>query len=342
MRTLLETLTAAPGTSGREIGAADTFSALLMPYCDTLERDALGNVIAMRHGFSPDRKTLMLEAHADKIGLMVRHITEDGFILVSPVGGFDTKILPATAVRIYGREVLHGVICSIPPHIARNEKAPDMNLLCVDAGLPAARLRELVSVGDVMEFETEFTPLGKTRAAASAMDDRAGLAVIIRTLQLLEKEVLPFNLAAVGAVQEEVGLRGAGTAAYRINPFAAICIDVCHGQTPDGGSRDTFALGKGPVITVGPNVQRAVSDRFLFTARARSIPHQIDIDSGCTGTDAWVVQVSRKGVYTGLLSLPLRYMHTGYEVLDIQDAENTAKLLAAVIKDVGKEGTLCF
>ncbi len=342
MRTLIETLTAAPGISGRQNGAAETFSALLMPYCDRISRDALGNVIAYRKGASEGRKTLMLEAHADKIGLMVRHITKEGFLLVSPVGGFDTKILPATTVRIYGKKVIHGIICSIPPHIAKNEKAPDMQLLCVDTGLSAAGVSEMVSVGDVMEFETEFTALGKTRAAASAMDDRVGLAVIIRTLQLLEKEELPFNIAAVGAAQEEVGLRGAGTAAYRINPFAAVCIDVCHGQTPDGGSRDTFPLGKGPVITIGPNVQRAVSDRFVFTARADGIPHQIDIDSGCTGTDAWVVQVSRKGVYTALLSIPLRYMHTGYEVLDMQDAENTAKLLAAVIKDLGMEGDLCF
>ncbi len=341
MRTLLETLTTAPGISGRENGAADTFSALLMPYCESIQRDALGNVIAMLCGYDKSRKTLMLEAHADKIGLMVRHITKEGFLLVSPVGGFDTKILPATAVRIFGREVLHGVIASIPPHIAKNNKAPDMKMLCVDTGLSAEKLTELVEVGDVMEFETEFTPLGKNMAAASALDDRAGLAVIIRTLQLLKGETLPFNIAVVGAVQEEVGMRGAGTAAYQVDPLAAICIDVCHGQTPDG-AHNTFPMGKGPVITVGPNVQRCVSDRFLFTAKAKGIPYQIDVDSGCTGTDAWVVQVARKGVYTGLLSLPLRYMHTGYEVLDIRDAENTAHLLAAVIKDLRKQGELCF
>lgn len=341
MRTLLETLTTAPGISGRENGAADTFAALLMPYVADIRRDALGNVIAKRTGFDESRRTLMLEAHADKIGLMVRHITKEGFLLVSPIGGFDTKILPAAAVRIFGKEVLHGVICAIPPHIAKNDKAPDMQLLCVDTGLSAETVTKLVEVGDVMEFETEFTPLGKHMAAASAMDDRAGLAVIIRTLQLLEKEDLPFNIAAVGAVQEEVGMRGAGTAAYNLDPLAAICIDVCHGNTPDS-SHSTFPMGKGPVITVGPNVQRIVSDRLIFTAKANAIPYQIDVDSGCTGTDAWVVQVARRGVHTGLLSLPLRYMHTGYEVLDMRDAENTAALLSAVIKDVGKQGELCF
>jgi len=341
MRTLLKTLTCAPGISGRENGAADTFSALLMPYAADIRRDALGNVIAWRTGFDKNRETLMLEAHLDKIGLMVRHITKEGFLLVSPVGGFDTKILPATGVRIYGKKVLHGVICAIPPHIAKSEKAPDMKMLCVDTWLSAEKAHELIAVGDVMEFDTEFTPLGKHMAAASAMDDRAGIAVIVRTLQLLAKEDLPFNIAVVGAVQEEVGMRGAGVAAYNINPAAAICIDVCHGNTPDS-AHSTFPMGKGPVITVGPNVQRRVSDRFIFTAKACDIPYQIDVDSGCTGTDAWVVQVARRGVFTGLLSLPLRYMHTGYEVLDIRDAENTAGLLAAVIKDLGKQGELCF
>ncbi len=342
MRTLLEILTTAPGVSGRENGAAETFSAVLMPYCDSIKKDALGNVIATVKGFKEDRKTLMLEAHTDKIGLMVRHITKEGFLLVCPIGGFDAKILPATSVRIYGKEVLHGIICSIPPHIQSSDKAPDIKMLCVDTGLAPEKVSALVKIGDVMEFETEFTSLGENMVAASAMDDRAGLAVIIKTLELLKDTALPFNVVAVGAVQEEVGLRGAGSAAFTVNPNAAICIDVCHGKTPDASGRDTFELGKGSVITVGPNVQRCVSNRFIETAKAEEIPYQIDVDSGCTGTDAWVVQVARKGVYTGLLSLPLRYMHTGYEVLHVSDAENTARLLAAVIKDLGKQGELCF
>ncbi len=342
MRTLLEILTTAPGVSGRESGAAETFSAVLMPYCEKIELDALGNVIASVNGFQEGRKALMLEAHTDKIGLMVRHITKEGFLLVCPVGGFDTKILPASSVRIYGKEVLHGVICSIPPHIQSADKAPDMKTLCVDTGLSPEKVSALVRIGDVMEFETDFTPLGKNMAAASAMDDRAGLAVIVKTLEMLKDIELPFNVAVVGAVQEEVGLRGAGSAAYNLQPHAAICIDVCHGKTPDASGRDTFEMGKGPVITVGPNVQRNVSDRLIHVAKKAEIPYQIDVDSGCTGTDAWVVQVARKGVYTGLLSLPLRYMHAGYEVLHIDDAENAARLLAAVIKDLGKQGELCF
>ncbi len=342
MRTLLETLTVAPGVSGRENGAQDTFSALLMPYCEDIRKDALGNVIAARRGFTESHETLLLEAHADKIGLMVRHITKEGFLLVCPIGGFDTKILPAQGVRIYGREVLQGVICAIPPHIATSEKAPDMKVLCVDTGLSADRVKQLVDVGDVMEFDTEFTPLRQNMIAASALDDRAGLAVIVQTLSLLKDEDLPFNIAIVGAVQEEVGMRGAGTAAYQVNPKAAICIDVCHGQSPDAQGTGTFPMGKGPVITVGPNVQRSVSQKLIQTAKAQDIPYQIDVDSGCTGTDAWVVQVTGKGVYTGLLSLPLRYMHAGYEVLDTRDAENTAKLLAELIKDIGKQGALCF
>lgn len=341
MRTLLETLTCAPGISGREYAIADTFSALLAPYACDIARDALGNVIARRRGYQNEARTLLLEAHMDKIGLMVRHITEDGFLLVSPIGGLDTKTLPATAVRIFGREVIRGVVCAVAPHVAVADKAPEMDMLCIDTGLSPARVRELVAVGDVMEFITEFTPLGKHKISASALDDRAGLAIIIEVLRLLEKEALPFNIAAVGAVQEEVGLRGAGTAAYTVSPYAAFCIDVCHGESPDA-SGSIYRLGKGPAITVGPNVQRSVSDALIASAERAEIPYQIDVDSGNTGTDAWPVQTVRRGVYTGLLSLPLRYMHTGYEVLDIRDVENTAALLAAVIKDLGKQGALCF
>ena len=341
MRTLLKTLTAAPGISGRENHIATSFSTLLMPYCDDIRRDALGNVIALRKGYSEGTPLLMLEAHLDKIGFMVRFITEDGFLLVSPVGGFDTKVLPSTVVRIYGKEVLQGIICSIPPHIASSDKAPEMNLLCVDVGLSPEKVRSLVQIGDAIEFETEFVSLGKTCVAASALDDRAGLAVIVKTLSLLEKVQLPFSIAAVGAVQEEVGMRGAAAAANQIKPFAAFCIDVGFGQSPDS-MHGTFPLQNGPIITVGPNVQRTVSDRFIFTAKAKNIPYQIDVDSGNTGTDAWVTQVTGKGVYTALLSIPLRYMHTPYEVIDIRDTENTARLLCAVIEDLGRQGSLCF
>ncbi len=341
MKTLLKTLTNAPGISGRETHIANLFSTLLMPYCDEIRPDALGNVIAFRKGCMEGAPLLMLEAHMDKIGLIVRYITEDGFLLVSPVGGMDTKILPATPVRIFGKKVLHGVISSIPPHIAHSEAAPKMDELCVDTGLSKAALSSLVQIGDMIEFNTEFTLLGNTVAAASAMDDRAGLAVLIRTLELVKDLSLPFNIAIVGAVQEEVGMRGAGAAAYTLSPTAAICIDAGYGQSPDS-MRGAFPLGKGPIITVGPNVQRTVSDRFISMAKEQEIPYQIDVDSGNTGTDAWVVQVARKGVFTGLLSIPLRYMHTGYEVLDLQDAENTAQLLAAVIQHLGRQGTLCF
>lgn len=341
MRTLLKTLTTAPGISGRENHIATSFSTLLMPYCDSIRRDRMGNVLALRKGYKESQPLLMLEAHLDKIGLMVRYITEDGFLFFSPVGGFDTKLLPATRVRIYAKELLHGVICSIPPHIASSDKAPDMNLLCIDTGLSPEKVHSLVKIGDAIEFDTDFIPLGSAMAAASAMDDRAGLAVIIKVLSLLSEETLPFSIGVAGAVQEEVGLRGAGACANQLSPFAAICIDVGFGQSPDS-VHGTFPLGKGPIITVGPNIQRNVSDRFIFTAKSKGIPHQIEIDSGNTGTDAWVVQVAGKGVYTALISIPLRYMHTPYEVLDISDAENTARLIAEVILALGKEGTLCF
>lgn len=341
MRTTLETFCLAPGVSGHEGNIADVFSAMLSPFCDHIDRDPLGSVIGYLKGYADTKKTIMLEAHTDKIGLMVRHITEDGFLLVSPIGGFDTKILPATAVRIYGRRVLHGVICAVPPHIAKNDAAPKMEMLCIDTGYSRASLSDAVLVGDVVEFDTSFTALHGDMVAASAMDDRAGLAILYHCAQTLYQTSFPFNIAIVASAQEEVGLRGAYTAAYNVNPYAAVCIDVCHGQTPDA-SRNTFAMGGGPVITIGPNVQRQMSDRLIAVAKAQNIAYQIDVDSGDTGTDAWAVQTTRLGVYTALLSLPLRYMHSGYEVLHLKDATQTAALLCAWINEIGKQGELCF
>lgn len=335
MKTLLETLTLAPGVSGQEAGAAKTFSAMIAPYCEEIQTDALGNIIAYRNQFDENKKTVMIEAHTDKIGLMIRHITDDGFLLFSPIGGLDTKLLPATGVRIYGKSVLHGVICAIPPHIASNEKAPEIDSLCIDTGLSAMKVRELVRVGDVAEFETDFTALHGSLVAASAFDDRAGLAILVACLRALSGVELDINLAIVASAQEEVGLRGAGVAAYRVNPHTAICIDVCHGKTPDA-SKNVFPLGEGPVITIGPNVQKCVSDALISSAKTHDIPYQIDVDSGDTGTDAWAVQVVRHGVYTGLLSLPLRYMHSGYEVLHLDDAVHTVSLICAFLKNFGR------
>lgn len=328
----------ADGVSGYEDAATKIFGEMASVYCEDIKKDALGNVIAMRRAENPDAKTVMIEAHADKIGLMVKHITDDGFILFSPIGGIDNKILPTLRVIIYGREKIRGVIGVVPPHVKKGDdkKVPKTEDLCIDTGMSAERVKEIVSVGDVIEFETDFTSLKGDMIAASACDDRAGLAVLIRVLELLKDEKLSVNVAAVAAVQEEVGLRGAGAATNSIEPQMAVCVDVCHGKTPDA-SDNVFDMGGGTVITVGPNVHPFMFKKLKEAAEKNKIDYQVDADGGDTGTDTWVVQTKNKGVMTALLSIPLRYMHTPYEVMSIADAESSARLIAEFLKDL-KEG----
>lgn len=319
---ILKSLCAKGGISGNEKSVQDIFADLAKPFCGEFSKDALGNIWSEKSNSSG--KTVLLEAHADRIGLVVSGITDEGFLLFAEIGGFDEKIMPSTMVTVYGREPIHGVIGSVPPHLKKEQKL-SVDDLCIDVGLSKEQAEKAVSIGDFIEFDTEYTPLLGKFAAASAFDDRAGLAVIIKTLELLQNDNV--NVVALASTQEEVGCRGAKTAAYNINPDVYICIDVCHGKTPDA-DKNVFDMGEGPVVTVGPNVQPFVSKKLISAAKECNIPYQIDVDSGNTGTNAWTVQIARCGIPTGLVSLPLRYMHTRYEVLSLNDVDYSAELLA--------------
>jgi len=323
---IISSLCTPGGFSGYEDEYLDRFDALIAPYAEKKGRDNLGSRWYFRKGKGD--KVLMIEAHADKIGLMVSHITDDGFLILSQVGGFDKKILPATHVTVHGRESIKGVIGSIPPHL-RKEQSFKLTDLCVDVGLSGEEAKKLISVGDFVEFDTEFTRLSGDKIAATALDDRAGLAAILMCLKELGDEGI--NIMAVASTQEEVGCRGAKVAAYGIKPDYYICIDVCHGSTPDA-SKNVFKCGGGTVITVGPNVQPFMSKRLTELAEKNEIPYAIDVDSGDTGTNAWNVQITRQGIPTALLSIPTRYMHTMYEVASLKDIEYTAQLLKEAAK----------
>ena len=319
---IVMTLCCEGGFSGFEGEYLDKFDKLIEPYISEKGSDALGSRWYLRRGRGD--KTLMIEAHADKIGLMVSHITDDGFLLFSQIGGMDKKLLPATHVTVHGREDIKGVIGNVPPHLHKKQSF-ELKDLCVDTGLPAEKVKNIVEVGDLIEFDTAPTPLEGGKIAATALDDRAGLAAILLALEKLGDEGI--NILVVASTQEEVGCRGAATMAYGLKPDYYICIDVCHGNTPDA-SKNTFKCGEGTVITVGPNVQPFMSDKLLEVAKENEIPYKIDVDSGDTGTNAWNVQIVGRGIPTALLSIPTRYMHTMYEVVSLKDIEHTATLLA--------------
>lgn len=265
------------GVSGNENDIRSTVKKLFSKFCDEVSTDTLGNVIAIKKGRKSSAPSLMIEAHMDELGFMVSSITEEGSIKFVTVGGFDPKVLPGTEVTVWGKEKLFGVIGAKPPHlITDRSKAVKFNELCVDVGFPKEVTNSLVSVGDIITINTSYTELSESTVAARCIDDRGGLAVILKTLELLSGFELDNDIIAVATVQEEVGLRGARTAAAHIQPACAIAIDVCHGTSP-GVSEDAFPCGKGPVLTMGPNLHSKMTRKLTELSKSEKIDIQLEV-----------------------------------------------------------------
>lgn len=338
----LEILDGAYGISGNEDEVRGEIRNLFEKYCDSVSTDALGSVIGLKKGTDGSAPSVMIEAHMDELGLMVSSITDGGFLKFVTVGGFDPKVLPGTEVTVHGVEKLFGVIGAMPPHLVTDRsKASDIDDLCVDIGLSKAQAEEKVKVGDIISINTSYTKLCGDYAAARCIDDRGGLAAVLRVLDLLKDVKVKNDVYAVATVQEELGLRGARTSAALLQPDFAVAIDVTHGKS-SGISEDAFECGKGTVITMGPNLDRKLTQKMIEIAQNNNIAIQKEACAGNTGTDAWEIQVSGRGIRTALLSIPLRYMHANYEVCNLKDIESTAQLIAMLIVGLKGGEDLCF
>lgn len=331
---LLKELSEACGVSGYEGSVRQLTRRALEPYADEIRIDPMGNLIALKRGSGPEpRRKVLLAGHMDEIGLMVTQIKE-GFLHFGEVGGFDSRVLLGQEVLVHGKTVLPGIVASRPPHVLpreEREKVFKTEDLFVDVGLPPEEVAEQVRVGDVITLQAPYIALRNDRAAGKAFDDRAALVAITVCMEELSHLSHTWDVYAVATVQEEVGVRGAITSTFEIFPDVGIAIDVTHGDMPGVSDEDTVEVGKGPSITLGPNIHPKIHEALVETARRYEIPHQIEPATGPTGTDAWAIQVSRSGVPTGLLGLPLRYMHNPVETLDLDDVRRTGWLLARTI-----------
>jgi len=337
----LEILDRKYGVSGSENNIRNCVTELFSKFCTDVKIDVLGNVIGVKKGKNPDAPSLMVEAHMDELGLMVSEITKEGSLKFVTVGGFDPKVLPGTEVTVHGKERLFGVIGAKPPHLITNSTVTSISDLCVDIGFSETETKKLVSVGDIITLNTGYTKLDSSFVAGRCIDDRGGLAIILKVLELLSPFELENDIIAVATVQEEVGLRGAKTAAASIQPDCAIAIDVCHGISP-GVSEDAFPCGKGPVISIGPNLHRKMTQKLIDTANEDKLDIQLEVCSGDTGTDAWEIQVSGVGVPSSLISVPVRYMHANYEIADTSDMETAARLIASFASSMKEGDFLCW
>ncbi len=346
MKKLIKELSDLRGISGFEYRISDKIAEYFRPYADDVTVDTLGNVIAVKRCGKENAKKIMIEAHCDEIGLMVRDIDDRGFVTMAMVGGIDARILPSSEVVIHGRKDVPGVIGAKPPHLQEADeakKASKLTDMAIDTGMNADEVKKYVSVGDSITLAQSVGELGGGQFSGKTLDDRAGVAALITTMKNLMKIKTDVDVYAVAAVQEEVGLRGAKTAAYSINPNLAVAVDVCHGITPDN-SDNAFETGSGAVISIGPNIHPKLQKRLSETAEKYHVKTELDVDGGDTGTDAWAIQVSRCGVPTALLSIPLKYMHTSVETLSVSDVSAVSELLTYFIQnlDDSLEEWLCL
>ena len=336
---ILEKLCALPGPSGFEAPVAQAAAELLRPWMDRVEIDRMGSVIGVRRCGRDNAPRLLLDAHLDEIGFLITGY-EEGFLRFAPLGGVDPRMLPDREVMILTDPPLFGVVACLPPHVQSREdmdKSQPIKELCIDVGLSQEEAQRRIPLGTPAVYRTGCAPLGEELLCGKALDDRACFAVLLGAVEQLAGEELDVDLYVLGSVQEETHSTGAVTAAYGIDPHLCVAVDVTHGDSPDASKDKTFPLGKGPVVGVGPNCTRWMSQRLFRVGAELELSCQTEVMAGPSGTNGWPLQVSREGVATAVLSLPLRYMHTPVEVVSRRDLEDSAKLLAAFIRGIGRE-----
>ncbi len=333
LKDVIKELSEIDAPSGFEDAAAKRVSELLKPYVDEVRIDNMGNVLGFKGCGKKGAKRLLIEAHIDEVGFIVTGIDE-GFLKLSEIGGPDIRTLPSAQLKILTEPPIFGVVACMPVHTIGNEemnKAAKLKDLYADVGMSGECAAEKIPLGTPAVFHSVFKELGEGQVCGKALDDRAGMAVILRSLSLLENEELDVDLIIMGSVQEEIGLRGAVAGTFGACPDYALSIDVTYAKTHDYKKDDAMDSGGGPAIGVGPNMTRALSDRLIALAKEKEIRYQLEIMGGDTGTNAWVIQTSREGVATALVSLPLKYMHTQNETLRLSDAEALSRLVAAFV-----------
>lgn len=330
----LEKLVTTPSPSGFEEQVQKVCKAYVSQYVDKVYKDVHGNQYAVRN---PDGKLrVMLAGHVDEIGLMVNTIDDKGYISFVPVGGVDTAILGAQRVIVHGAKgPVPGVIGRTAIHLTDQEdrnKALKVHQMWVDIGAKDRKDAEkVIAVGDAITIDTGFLALRDDKVVARGLDDRIGAFVIIEAVRLLAKSKLDVAVYCVTTVQEEIGLRGAATSAYGVNPHVGIAVDVGHAidyPTADVKRHGETKIHAGPIIGRGPNINPVVGRQLIQVAKAKKIPYQVGAEPRATGTDANAIQISRGGVAAGLVSIPNRYMHSPVELISLRDTENASKLLA--------------
>ena len=343
----LKQLVETPSPTGFEEPVAALVRERLGTVADEVSTDTMGSVSAVLSGTDEAAPSLMLAAHMDEIGLMVTYISPEGFLSVASLGGVDAAILPGMRVDVHtAAGPLRGIVGRKPIHLIEPDErkaVTPLSGLVIDLGLKPKRVKKLVSVGDPITFAVGFERFGDGMAVSKCFDDKCGVWVACRVMEKLAAAGRAAgDFIAVATTQEEIGTRGAMTSAHAMNPDVALAFDVTHATDYPGIDATKYGkivCGAGPVIARGPNINPVVFERLVAAAKAEGIPYQLEAEPSVTGTDARAIQVTRAGIPTGLISVPLRYMHTPTEVVCLDDLQATVRLIVRFARDLSADAS---
>ncbi|MFN8421333.1 MAG: M20/M25/M40 family metallo-hydrolase [Anaerolineae bacterium] len=335
----LKTLSELHGPTGYEDPVREALASAWTPFVDELETGKMGTLVGIQRGSSSSggetaapRKRIMLMAHIDEVALIVNGI-EDGFLKVRRLGYPDARLLPGTPITVHGRRDLPGVVGVRAVRSQRDEKKskfPTIDDLFIDVGLPDEEVRQLVRVGDLVVPDLPLLELQNGRVSGKAIDDRACVAAITATLELLSQRRHSWDVLAVASTQEEQTFIGAISEANRLLPDLAVALDVTFATQP-GVHDSSFELGGGPTLGLGPNFHPVLYDAMMKAADQADITVTAEITPGHSGTDAWPLQTAWEGIPTALIGIAVRNMHSTVETVDIKDIERSARWLAEFI-----------
>jgi len=336
----LKTILTTPSPSGYEAPVQQIVREYAAGFADEMRTDVHGNVIAVRNPGAALR--VMLAGHCDQIGLIVQHVDDEGFVFIQPIGGWDPEVLIGQRLTVWGEKgPLAAMIARKPIHLLTEEErkqVPKIKDLWLDIGANSrADALTVLRVGDAVTVELRLEELRNRRAIAAAMDDKAGLWVVMEALRRADRAKLNCAVYAVSTVQEEIGLRGSQTSAFSVDPHVGVAVDVTNATdcpTIEKKEEGDVRLGGGPVIYRGPNMNPKLVQRLLQAADDNEIPYQLGAAGRATPTDANSIQINRAGVAAALVSIPNRYMHSPVEMVALDDLDRAADLLARFVENL--------
>lgn len=331
--------------SGYESEFTNHLKTYFDEYCEEIEIDNLFNLKGKIYGDSD--KKIMICAHIDEIGFLVKSIEKYGYIKITNVGGIDSKILLGQEVLIHGKDKkIHGIIGAKPPHLQtedESKKFTSINDLYVDTGYYKTPLEDMISIGNPVSLTSEVIKLNHSKLTSKSLDNKCGVLCQLGIMEEITNYNIANNIVFLANTQEETHQIGIRTASYTELPNLAIVIDTTFGDSNEVSKDETYTLGRGPVITIGPNLHPKATQALIEVAKNNNFQYQIEIETGNTGTDAWHTQISRSGIPTILISVPIKYMHTCIETVDINDLKKTIQLISRFIYETKKlEDIVCI